>query len=153
MFLRFNTHIILISFYSTPSPHQRPLRPRLCHRYFTYCCSTPNERMCERSAAFRVIRKKISTALRPTQMCGKFLQNHQNSKSQFFTSFRSTFRALCHFCVNKFEKFIFFGCLEARKKQNWAWVTNILEWKSFSSNISLLQIAQIKTSFSVFLMR
>lgn len=38
-------------------------------------------------------------------------------KSQFFTSFCSTFRALCHFCVNEFGKFIFSSWLAKRHRK------------------------------------
>lgn len=105
--------------------------------------------MCQRSAAFRVIRKKISTESRPTQTCGKFPQNHQNAKSQFFTSFCSTFRALCHFCVNEFEKFIFLAKSEKEKGEKEG-VGDKHPWMKWGSRKAFsplfFQITQIKTS-------
>lgn len=44
-------------------------------------------------------------------MCGEFPPTHRSSSGaqvnvSIFSSFRGTFEALCHFCVNEFEKFI-----------------------------------------------
>lgn len=84
-------NIILISFFQpTPSPLHQP-------RCLTIASLMHGNVRGRRNAAFHVIRKRISSASKRTRTCGKFPPSHQNFKSQFFTSFCSTFRALCHF--------------------------------------------------------
>lgn len=67
--LRFNTHIILISFSIQPVTPLLSLFPPATWR----------------NAAFRVIRRRTSTASRPSQMCGKFRRSHQNFEAVNFS--------------------------------------------------------------------
>lgn len=94
--------------------------------------------MCERNVAFRVTPRRIFTAWRKARMCGKLMcakfrrarQEARTLEANFLRHFEAHFVI---FCVNEFEKFIFSSERKktsramAKKNQNWAWVTNILE--------------------------
>lgn len=100
--------ILISSFQPTPSPLHQP-------RCLAIASLMPCARKRSgggRNAAFHVIPKRISSASKRTPTCGKFPPSHQNFKSQFFTSFCSTFRALCHFLRERLREIyhrIYFG--------------------------------------------
>lgn len=136
------------------------------HRFVNALCT---ETSGGRNAAFHVIRKRISSASKRTQTCGKFPPSHQNFKSQFFTSFCSTFRALCHFLRERVWDIyhrIYFGWERRRRTKRgkaWKqdririgreWQTSLKQneatekWKSFSEMFFSLKLPKLKLPFT-----
>jgi hypothetical protein len=68
----------------------------------------------DRNAASVVILKRISIAKKRTRIYGEFLQSHQKFKTQFYTSFCRTSRALYHHSIlcSFFRTDLYLDCVE-----------------------------------------
>lgn len=63
----------------------------------------------DRNVASHVIPRKISMAGKRTQIYGEFQQSHQKFKTQFYTSFCRTSRALYHHSILCSFSILYFG--------------------------------------------
>lgn len=68
----------------------------------------------DRNVVSRVIRRRISMAEKQSRMYGEFLQSHQKFKTQFYTSFCRTSRALYHHSLLHANRFI---CVDFRDER------------------------------------
>lgn len=92
----------------------------------------------DRNVVSRVIQSGISMARKQIQMYGEFLQSHQKFKTQFYTSFCRTSRALYHHFFLHANKFILMASVSVFLLAKSAWKLDIV-WQ-----FSLLKLPKLK---------